>query len=166
MSSRFCQIPRTGKLLNPTGLQGFEFLPTHGLLKNLLLPLYFRGNASTSYLKKPQQKIRQNIAAGNFIIRITLLLLYLVCSRMQTMNYSFHGFFGAIYSKYLSLFLTKVYILFAVMQIFFVEKLQRLHRKKGKNFFVCTTYTPLQNVLSGSKSAVTFALIKILTHPC
>ena len=27
-------------------------------------------------------------------------------------------------------------------------------------------YTPLQNVWSGSKSAVTFALIKILTHPC
>ena len=29
-----------------------------------------------------------------------------------------------------------------------------------------SVYTPLQNVWSGSKSAVTFGLIKILTHPC
>ena len=28
------------------------------------------------------------------------------------------------------------------------------------------TYTPGQNVWSGSKSVVTFGLIKILTHPC
>ena len=27
-------------------------------------------------------------------------------------------------------------------------------------------YTPGQNVWSGSKSVVTFGLIKILTHPC
>ena len=32
--------------------------------------------------------------------------------------------------------------------------------------FFANLYTPLQNVWSGSKSAVTFALIKILTHPC
>ena len=37
----------------------------------------------------------------------------------------------------------------------------------GKGTFtVVVTYTPLQNVWHGSKSVVTFGLIKILSHPC
>ena len=42
--------------------------------------------------------------------------------------------------------------------------------KRISSFKNCTScldyYTRVQNVWSGSKSVVTFGLIKILTHPC
>ena len=47
--SRFCKRLRIGNVLKPKGLPGpasFETLPVLGLLQNLLLPLYFRGNVS------------------------------------------------------------------------------------------------------------------------
>ena len=37
---------------------------------------------------------------------------------------------------------------------------------RERTYTLYATYTPGQNVWSGSKSAVTFGLIKILTHPC